>query len=775
MSLPPGEAAGEPGATVDRARDAVGGGYVLERELGRGGAAVVYLAHDTKHDRRVALKLLHPDVGGSLGADRFLREIRLAARLTHPHILPLLDSGTADGLPFYVMPFVDGETLRELLARERRLSPDRALTLGREMADALDYAHAAGIVHRDVKPENILLLDGHAVLADFGIARAMAVAVEEGLTMTGISVGTPAYMSPEQASGDSAINGRSDQFSLAVVLYEALSGETPYRGDTALETIARRFSGPPAPIRSVLPELRESIDGAITRALAVAPAERFATAGDFIRAAMGIASTTAAGGATSELPRGTEITIQQPTASRLPSVAVMPFANGSGDPEMAFFSDGITDDIISALSRVRNLRVAARSSCYALRDRGDDAQTIGERLHVATIVEGRVRRSGARVRVTAHLVDAASGFQVWSESYDRQLDDVFEIQDDIARRIVDTLEVRLLGDAGRPLAVSATHNRQAHDAYLRGRYRADQRTETGLRASIDLFQQAIEADGDFAQAYVGIADSLALLAIYGTMPPRDVMPLAREAAEEALRRDPTSADAYVRLGSVRALYDHDWAGAEDAFLRALALSPRYSAAYQRYALDCLVPQGRFRSAMEHIDRACALDPLSPVMQVSAAMVRHFAGDNAHALEHARTAARLDPDFAIADFFLGTVARESGDGATAKDAFMRAIARTGGTPEMTAGLSQTFARLGDVGAADQARAELLVTAGNRFVSPCLFAQIDLSLGRNDDALAALARAEEARDPELVFLSVRPVYTALRGEPAFDALRLRVGLT
>ncbi|MEP6692900.1 MAG: protein kinase, partial [Gemmatimonadaceae bacterium] len=606
---------------IDRIGAAVESQYLFERELGRGGAAVVFLALDRKHDRRVAVKLLLPEIAASLGKERFLREIQLAARLAHPHILPVLDSGTADGLPYYVMPFVEGDTLRDLMAKQGRLPIDVAVEIVRETADALEYAHAAGIVHRDVKPENILLLGGHAVLADFGIARAIHEAADQRVTGLGFAVGTPAYMSPEQAAGDTNVDGRADQYALGAVLFEMLTGQPPFKADTAQATIARRFIGPPPRIRDLAAELPEHIDDVVARALAVTPGERFdgmlhfATA--LRRAADGVAMPTTA------LMPATQAAVAAP--DERPSIAVLPFGNGSNDPDMDFFSEGVTDEIIGALSGIRGLRVAARSSSYAFRGSQADVRAVADKLGVASVLEGNVRRAKDRVRVRAHLVDARSGFQLWSEQYDRELDDVFAIQDDIAAKIVETLEVQLLGAAARPITVSATHDTVAHDAYLRGRFSANQRTEEGLRKSIGFFQDAIAADVDYVPAYVGLSESLALLAVYGIRTARDVMPLSRDAALEALRRDPTYAEAHVRLGVVRALFDWDWAGAEDSFRRALALSPRDAPAHQRFALDCLVPRGEFRAAITEIDGACALDPLSPVMQASAGIVSYFAG------------------------------------------------------------------------------------------------------------------------------------------------------
>ena len=740
--------------------------YRLERELGRGGTAVVFLAQDLKHDRPVAMKLLLPEVAASLGTDRFLREIRLAARLAHPHILPLLDSGTADGLPFYVMPFVEGETLRELLDRQHVLDHDTALGIAYEMADALEYAHAAGIIHRDVKPENILLLGGHAVLADFGIARAMYAAVDQSDTGLGLAVGTPAYMSPEQAAGESQIDGRCDQYALASVLFEMLTGDPPFKGASAQATMAMRFMGPAPRVKQRSPDIEDCVDSALARALAADPLSRHESMLRFASALSGTSDARAARRTSGDDGRLSSVRITALTET--PSVAVLPFANASTDPDMEFFSDGVTDGIISALSRLRNLRVAARSSCYALRAHVEDARAVGIRLGVASILEGSVRRSGQRVRVSAYLIDARNGYQLWSENFDRDLDDVFAIQDEVSRRIVETLRVRLLADAERLVASPTRTNTAAHDAYLRGRYAANTRTEVGIGRSLDWFNEAIAADAEYAEVFVGRAESLALMAVYGMRPPGEVMPLARQAAEDALRRDPTIAEAYVTLGTVRALHDWDWTAADEAFRRAIALSPRLPTAHQRYALDCLAPRGRFDAAIAEIDQACVLDPLSPVMASSAGIVRYFSGDVPGAIARLRAVAQSHPDFAMADFFLGTVARDEADLPTALNAFSRAITATGGTPEMRAGLAQTWARMGHADEATRLRAALAAEGESRWVSPCLFAQVDLALGWRESALEWLERAEQARDPELAYLAVRPAYRQLRGEPRFDQL-------
>jgi serine/threonine protein kinase/tetratricopeptide (TPR) repeat protein len=746
---------------LDRIAGAVRPTYGVQRELGRGTTATVFLADDRKHGRRVAVKVLDPLAAGGFGVDRFLDEIRIAARLAHPHILPVLDSGVADGVPYYVMPFVEGETLRGLLDREGLLSVDATVRWAAEIAGALDYAHAAGIVHRDVKPENILLLEHHAVLADFGVARAVSAGAGGEGAATGANrmVGTLAYMSPEQAGSDVSVDGRTDQFALAVVVYEMLCGKVPFAATSAVASIARRLVGSPPSVRAHRPDLPAALDAALGRALSAEPAHRFDTVGAFV-AALG-------GPGRAAVP---DVAVD----ANLPSIAVLPFANGSGDPEMAYFSEGITDEIVAALSKVRQLRVAARSSSYALYKESADARTFGERLGVRTILEGSVRRAGPRVRVSAHLVSTESGYQLWSDQYDRTLDDVFAIQDDIARAIVRTLEVRLLGDAQRPLVVSTTRNQSAYDAYLRGTHANRSRTEAGLRASVDLFREALRIDPELGDAQVGLADSLLLLAVYGVAPPREVMPAARAAAEDALHRDPTRAEAWVCLGSVLALYEHDWPAADDAFRRAVLLAPRSPSAHQRYALDCLVPRGELARALEMVETACSLDPLSPVMRTSEAMVRYFAGDLEAARRAADAAAGLDRYFAMAEYFLGTIARDAGEPDVAAEAFTRAIALTGGTPEMVAGLAQTHAGAGRVDEAEALRAQLAASTRERFVSPTLLAQVDAALGRTTSAMEWLAEAVRQADPEVIYLTARPVYRTLASDAGYRALVEQVGL-
>ncbi|MCU0648397.1 MAG: serine/threonine-protein kinase [Gemmatimonadaceae bacterium] len=396
---------------LDRLRAALApAGYDIEAMIGRGGMASVYRARDRRHQRRVALKLLHADLALGHGTARFLREVEICGRLTHPNIVPLLDSGAIDRQPWFTMPFVEGETLRARTDREHRVPVAFLVAIARDTADALHYAHAAGIVHRDIKPENLVLVGERAMVLDFGIGRAIAVAdeVEPRMTSVGLVMGTPLYMAPEQAANDARLDGRTDQYALALVLWEALVGEHPFRASSVSATISRRFSETPPRVDQVRPDVPAPLAAAIARALRIDPDARFPTAAEFADALQDALTTR------SVIP-----------APEVPSIAVLPFANVGGESANAFLADGLTDEIISGLSRLRTLRVTARSSTYALRGTDADLRTVGQRLAVDTVLEGSVQRAGDRVRVSARLVQVADGVQRWASQFDRRFDDLF--------------------------------------------------------------------------------------------------------------------------------------------------------------------------------------------------------------------------------------------------------------------------------------------------------------------------------------------------------------
>ncbi len=487
-------------SVIERLSAALADRYRIERELGQGGMATVYLAHDVRHDRQVAMKVLHPDLAAALGSERFLSEIRTTARLQHPNIVSVFDSGRVpagnsdpersdnegSSLLFFVMPRIEGETLRHRLEREGSLSVSEAVRLVREVADALDYAHAQGILHRDLKPENILLSRGHALLADFGIAGHMATPETQRLTLTGTSLGTPAYMSPEQCTGDRTLGPASDVYALGAILFELLTGAPPFTGPTYEAILVQRFTQDPPRCASRRADTPPECDAAITRALAREPADRFATAGEFA-AALGMGEQSAV------------------RRAEGPSIAVLPFTNVSADPENGYFADGLTEEVILTLSRVQSLRVSSRTSVMPYRNRTDTPREIARALGATHLLEGSVRKAGSRLRITASLLDAERDASLWSERFDGTLDDVFDMQDRVAESIVSALRLTLSGEARARLVEHPIDNAAAYDAYLRAREGINAFTATGLQRALGHLEDAARLAPDNVFVLRGMA------------------------------------------------------------------------------------------------------------------------------------------------------------------------------------------------------------------------------------------------------------------------------
>ncbi len=557
--------------------------------------ATVFLAQDVKHDRIVALKVLHPDLAASMGPERFLREIKLAARLNHPHILPLFDSGAVDGFLYYVMPYVEGESLRERLDRQNQLPVEDALHIARSMASGLDYAHRQGIVHRDVKPENVMLHEGEAMIMDFGIAKAVTVGGDETLTQTGMMVGTPAYVSPEQASGETVIDGRSDQYSLGCVLYEMLAGERPFTGPTAQAVLAKRFAGTVRPVTEIRPNVPPAVQKALSRAMSTDASGRYSSLALFAQALASSSLST---------PTDTQ-TMPQPVVSAAKSVAVLPFENMSNDAENEYFTDGIAEEIITALTKIQSLRVASRVSAFAFKGRKDDIEEIGRKLKVSTVLGGSMRKMGNRIRITAQLVNVADGYQLWSERYDRELEDVFAIQDDISQAIVKALRVILSDDEKKAIERVRSVNVEAYDFYLRGRQYFHQWRRKSMEHARQMFNRAIEIDPDFARAHAGIADACSLLYTYWDARESNLRQ-ADTASSRALELDPELAEAHLARGIAVSLRKQ-MAEAEQEFQMAMRLDPKLFEAPYFYGRACMA-EGRLADAARLFERAMALRP-----------------------------------------------------------------------------------------------------------------------------------------------------------------------
>ena len=682
-------------------RDALADRYTLERELGRGGMAVVYLARDLRHDRPVALKVLRPELAVTLGPERFQREVRLAARLQHPHILTVHDSGEAAGQLWFTMPFVEGESLRDRLDRERQLPLDDALRIATEAARALEHAHRHGIVHRDIKPENILLTrDGSTLVADFGIARA--VAGDDGLTETGMAIGTPAYMSPEQAAGERSIDARADLYALAAVTYEMLAGEPPWTGPTAQAVAARRATNPPPSVRALRPSVPGPVDDAIQRALAPIPADRFATTGQFAHAlhassqAPPIAAAAAGPGARPRMPVAALIilgllagggllfawsrsTAGGDTPRARPVVAVLAF-DALGDSADAYFADGVSDAVRTRLGEVAGIEVIARGSSLEYRQSTMGPAEIARELGADYLLTGTVRweRSGAtgRVRVTPELVEARRGQAArlrWGEQIDASMTDVFQVQGDIAVRVAGALGLVLADSTQRELRSRPTGNLDAYDQFLRGEAMLAAGSLGNVRRAIDFYERAVAIDPTFATAWARLSRALSTMVNNGAVEP-EFGPEARAAGERARALRPDAPETALAVGQYL-LYtqpiDRERALAE--YQRGLKLAPDNVELLTAVA-NLEIALGRdLDGAMSRLARAAMLDPRSARAMSSLALARGRLGQDAAAdtaMERAVALAPASMGITYAAVFLRL---DRGDLAGAQSAIRRAEA------------------------------------------------------------------------------------------------------
>jgi serine/threonine-protein kinase len=629
---------------------------------------IVYLAQDVKHHRQVAIKVLKPDVAAVLGPERFLREIEMAGGLSHPHILALHDSGEADGFLYYVMPYVAGESLRERLSREKQLPLEDAVRITGEIASALDHAHRRNVLHRDVKPENILLQEGHAVVADFGIARAIIAAGGDTLTATGLTVGTPAYMSPEQAAGERELDGRSDLYSLGCVLYEMLAGQPPFTGPTVESVLHQHLTADPAPVTQLRRTVPESVVQVLGRALSKAPADRYATAAQFgaaldaalrvpLRVAPRRSPRRLVAGIVGALVLATVLGLVVRTMGRgghspaLNSVAVLYFDNLSGDTADAYLADGLTDEIIARLGQIERLKVKSRTAVQHYRGAGTEVAALSRALSVAYLVNGTVRRGAGRLRVTVELLRTPSGDRLWGQQYDRAQTDLLAIQEDIAVAVTATIAGRLLPAERSTLAARPTRNPEAYDRFVKGNYYIAQRTARAVKRAIAEYRAAVLLDPSFARALARIAYAYALFLDWGWdypgLLPESLLAQGFAAADSALRQDSSASDAWMARAYLLALRDtRTPAGATEAFERAISLDPRNGEAYHQYAY-VLMGLGQDSAAAESFRRALDLDPERSITLYSLGLVRINQRRYDEGLRWLDSAVSVDPGFAYA--------------------------------------------------------------------------------------------------------------------------------
>ena len=691
------------GVVLQRLSAALADRYRIERELGRGGMAAVYLAHDLRHDRKVALKVLHPELAVGLGSDRFEREIRLAARLQHPHILPVHDSGSvpAEGreppLLWFTMPYVDGESLRDRLRREPQLPLVEALRIAREAADALDYAHRHGVIHRDIKPDNILLSEGHALVADFGVARALAGDGTEpfpALTGTGLTVGTPTYMSPEQASGEPVIDAGSDIYSLGCVLYEMLAGEPPFTGPTTQAIITRRLTEDPRPLRAVRPGVPDPVERAVSTALSRVRADRYGTAAEFGRALEMPSGETTAATAPAPAPEKArrfpltaalvigfglgvgvlfawrQQTTGGPDAEATPLLAVLPFEN-LGDSGDAYFTDGMTDEVRGKLAGLPAFQVIARASSSQYRGSTKTLREIGDELGVRHLLTGTVRRVHAagqdRVQVRPELVEIIrSGATVtrWQDNFDAPVTDVFQVQGTIAGQVAAALRVALTPATAPALTEAPTGNLAAYDEFLRGdKTYFGSSGPTALRQAVGHYERAVVLDSNFARAWSRL--SMVRSSIYINIDGRrETAEGARVAAGRAATLGPRLPEAHLAMGSYYTLVRGDYQRAIESYTAGLALDPDHP---ELLGAMGLAEQGlgRMDEAERHMRQGLALDPRSLLYTRRLTRLLIYTRQYAEATEVSRRARTLAPADPAAIFYDALLHVSQGDAAGAR--------------------------------------------------------------------------------------------------------------
>ena len=797
-------------SVVDRLQAALGNRFRIERELGQGGMATVYLAQDLKHHRRVALKVLRPELGAALGVERFLREIMTCATLQHPHILGLLDSGeispAPDGGPallYYAMPYVEGESLRDRLDRERQLPLDEAITIAREVADALGYAHTHDVVHRDIKPGNIMLSGGHAMVADFGIAKALTTAGSEKLTETGLALGTPYYMSPEQATGDT-VDGRADEYALGCVLYEMLAGAPPFHGSSGQSIMARHAVDPVPSLRTVRSMIPAGVERAITRALAKSPADRFPTTAEFALAltkaatapvAMATQAATSAPDERRHRWRGRVgwalaaglVAIGLITSVRavrsnkaaevlaadgaIRSLAVAPLENLTGDSVQTYLAQGVTDQLIANLAQIASLSVIKLPPRRGERTPVDVARERG--VDIDAVLAGSFQRAGDEVRITAQITLAGTDRAIWARSYTGQLRDILNLQDSVVRAVADTIRVSLTPrDSSRLSATKKQVDPAAYEAYLRGVSSYGRSTGADFRKAIGYFREAIRLEPTYALAYTGLSSSYTDLGYFALESPEETFPKARSAAKKALELDPALGQAYANIGRIDHIYAWDFAAADRKLRRAIELNPQTAATHLLYE-TYLSAMKRSEEAIAEGKRSIELDPLFILYRAAAARPYYNARRYPEAIAQAKQALAEDSTFSRARFWLGLAYEQTSKLLEAIRELEATVKYAGAdsVPVYLAALGHAYAIAGQP---DKARRLLTALQARPYISPVDVATIHVGLGERDQAVEWLERALKERAYGLVFLPTDPRFDPVRSDPRFVAVMRRVGL-
>ncbi len=766
--------------------------YEVVDKLGEGGMGVVYKAKDLQLGRFVAIKVLIASTSeGSDRRARFIQEARAASSLNHPNIITIHDIVPTDEGECIVMEFVRGQTLADMGSAGRIPIVD-SLKLAMQIADALAAAHNIGIVHRDLKPANVMVTpEGLVKVLDFGLAKLAGdkepVQVESEATVSimldsrpktseGAIIGTVAYMSPEQAQG-MAIDSRSDIFSYGSVLYEMLTGERAFHGNSGLATLTAVLRDDPRGFSKTGVDVPPDLQEIVLRCLRKDVDQRYQSLADVKDSIEQIYFASRAG-----MSLGTSGVWSRPAQPRaVPSIAVLPFLNLSSDKENEYFSDGLAEEIINALAKLDNLRVTARTSAFVFRGAQQDVRQIGESLQVANVLEGSVRKSGNRVRVSVQLIDVAERKNLWSERYDREMTDVFEIQDEISQAIVGKLKVRLatqsasapdLSQSGpKPpgtLIKRYTENLEAYNLYLKGRFEVHKMTREGLNESKRLFEEAIRLDPNYALAHDGLAYCLYSEGFLGFVAPKEAMPRAKAAVRRAIELDESVAEAHATLGVILALYDWDWAGAEREFLRSIELNGASSVARDLYAFYYLRTVGRIEEAIGETQNALSLDPLSILIRVHLAFLFYLQRQYEHSIAQFRKVLEMNSGYYLAHSMMGNVHTLAGDFDEALECYGKARAADANSKFIDSLEAMTLGFAGERAKAMTMLDAIVRRAERDYISPVSISYIWTALGDKDKAFENLDRAVHERDSSLLGLKSNPIFEGLRSDDRYHAL-------
>jgi serine/threonine-protein kinase len=782
------------------------GHYRILEKIGAGGMGVVYRAHDERLDRDVALKVLPT---GALADDaarkRFRKEAFALAKLAHPNIAHIYDFDTQDGMDFLAMECIAGRTLAEKLSAGP-LSEKEVVALGVQVAAALEEAHECGVVHRDLKPGNILVTaKGQAKVLDFGLAKLLRTQGETEATQTftetqGIA-GTLPYMAPEQLRGE-ALDTRTDIYALGCVLYEMATGRRAFDDEAAGQLTDLILHQSVVSPRVVNRRVSVQLEAMILKCLEKDPERRYQSAKeagvDLRRLASSAAATVADTRSLPERPGWRKAGISAVVggvvvalllvalkvaglrerlfntagAPQIRSLAVLPLENFSRDPEQEYFSDGMTEQLITDLAQIGALKVISRTSVMQYKGTRKPIPEIAKELGVDAVIEGSVQRSGDRVRITAQLIEATTDRHLWARSYERDMRDILAMQGEVAQAIAGEIQVTLTPREKALLASARPVNPEAHELYLRGRYFWNQRTLESYQKGLRYFEQAIEKDPNYALAYVGLADSYALMTVFANVPPGETFSRARVAAQKALELDETLAEAHASLAYIHLNYDLDWAGAKKEFRRSLELNPSYAQAHHWYA-HYLTALGKMDEAFAESQRALDLDPLAPVMREHLCWQYMIARQPDQAIERCRQDLEVRPDFAQIRMHLGNAYLEKRMPEKAMAEFERALSASGNNALYRSSLVRGLAQAGRIAEAEKLLNEMKADAKQKYISPLEIAAACAGLGHTDEAMAWLDRAYAERSPTLYMLNAEPRWDTLRSNPRFQALLRRIG--